>query len=152
MSDLHHFYERHIEPIEARMIRSVWRITRNVSDAEDAMQNALLALWKRRHRIDRHPVPHALVLKICAQAACDIARRRARDRRKIEPDEHGDFVAESMLSPSDHLANRELLDATLTAINRLSRGQAVAFTLRVFDFDVNLPDKFFEPQVPGRVY
>jgi DNA-directed RNA polymerase specialized sigma24 family protein len=37
------FYGRFIEPIEDRMIRSVWRITRNAQDAEDAMQAALMA-------------------------------------------------------------------------------------------------------------
>ena len=42
MQTLDDFYARFIEPIEDRMIRSVWRITRNVQDAEDAMQNAVL--------------------------------------------------------------------------------------------------------------
>lgn len=37
-----------IEPIEDRMIRSVWRITRSAQDAEDAMQNALVAIWKHQ--------------------------------------------------------------------------------------------------------
>jgi RNA polymerase sigma-70 factor, ECF subfamily len=133
MTDLPRFYERFIEPIEPRMMRSVWRITRNNQDAEDAMQNALLALWKRRHRINRHLAPQALVLKICVQAACDVARRRARDRRNIEPQEKGDHVAENALSPGEDLANRELTCAVLAAVNRLPRGQAVAFTLRVFE-------------------
>jgi len=133
MSELPHFYERFIEPIEARMMRSVWRITRNAQDAEDAMQNALLALWKRRHRINRHVAPQALVLKICAQAACDVARRRAREGRRIEPDEQADRVADNAVSPSDDLANRELSDLVLAAVNRLSRSQAIAFTLRVFE-------------------
>ena len=133
MSDLPHFYERIIEPINDRMIRSVWRITRNAQDAEDAMQNALLVIWKRRHRIARHAVPHALVLKICAQAACDVARRRARDRRNIEPDDAGDRVADQALSPPEDLASRELCGEIVRAINRLTRSQAVAFTLRVFE-------------------
>jgi hypothetical protein len=64
MSDLPHFYERFIEPIEARMMRSVWRITRNLPDAEDAIQNALLVICKRRHVFERHKAPHALVLNI----------------------------------------------------------------------------------------
>jgi RNA polymerase sigma factor (sigma-70 family) len=133
MSDLPHFYERVIEPINDRMIRSVWRFTRNAQDAEDAMQNALLVIWKRRHRIARHAVPHSLVLKICAQAACDIARRRARDRRKIEPDDSGQQVADRALSPSEELASSELCGEIFRAINRLARSQAVAFGLRVFE-------------------
>jgi DNA-directed RNA polymerase specialized sigma24 family protein len=79
------FYEQIIEPIEDRMIRSVWRITRNVQDAEDAMQDALVQIWKRRQRIGSHVSPQALVLKICSAAACDVARRRTRQRRRYEP-------------------------------------------------------------------
>jgi Sigma-70 region 2 len=54
------FYERFIEPIEDRMIRSVWRITRNAQDAEDAMQTALLVMWKRRDRVAGHAAPPAI--------------------------------------------------------------------------------------------
>lgn len=47
-------WQQIIEPIEDRMIRAVWRITRNAQDAEDAMQNALMTIWKRQHRISKH--------------------------------------------------------------------------------------------------
>ena len=83
------FYNRFIEPIEDRMIRSVWRITRKTQDAEDAMQTALLVVWKRRDRVVAHAVPPALILKICVDTAHSIARRRARDRRRTEPPDHG---------------------------------------------------------------
>ena len=49
------FYERAVEPIEDRMIRSVWRITRDVQDAEDAMQDALVRIWTHRVRIAATP-------------------------------------------------------------------------------------------------
>jgi RNA polymerase sigma-70 factor, ECF subfamily len=133
MSDLRHFYERFIEPIEARMKRSVWRITRNLPDAEDAMHNALLVIWERRHAFESHKAPQALVLKICADAACDIVRRRARDRRMTAPGELGDRVAVGALSPSENLASREFAEELVTAINKLSRSQAAAITLRIFD-------------------
>ena len=43
-------YERLIAPIENRMIRCVWRIVRDPDDAEDALQDALLTVWKRGGR------------------------------------------------------------------------------------------------------
>ena len=52
------------------MIRSIWRITRNASDAEDAMQEALMVIWRRLHRLRMHASPQALVLKICIDSAC----------------------------------------------------------------------------------
>jgi RNA polymerase sigma-70 factor (ECF subfamily) len=127
------FYGRFIEPIEDRMIRSVWRITRNAQDAEDAMQSALMEVWKRRHRIIRHAVPPALILEMCADAACSVARRRARDRRRTEPANPDDEPIDAARSPWMEMAHRELTDEILAAIRRLSHRQAVAITLRVFE-------------------
>ena len=76
------------------MIRYVWRITRNAQDAEDALQTALLAVWKNRTRVVKHAAPPALIMKMCADAACSIARRRAHRR------------AEKRNSPSPQRANR----------------------------------------------
>lgn len=84
MSEPARFLEQFIEPVESRMIRSIWRITRDATDAEDALQNALMVLWRRRSRIARHASPPALILRICIDAARDVARRRAR-RRQMGP-------------------------------------------------------------------
>ncbi|HUX87590.1 MAG TPA: RNA polymerase sigma factor [Chloroflexota bacterium] len=127
------FYNRFIEPIEDRMIRSVWRITRNAQDAEDAMQTALLVVWKRRDRVVAHAIPPALILKICVDTAHSIARRRARDRRRTEPPDHGNEPVDRAPSPWLGLARQEMSDEILAAIHRLSRRQAVAVTLRVFE-------------------
>jgi RNA polymerase sigma-70 factor (ECF subfamily) len=127
------FYKTFIEPIEDRMIRSVWRITRNAQDAEDAMQTTLLVVWKRRDRVVAHAAPPALILKICADTAHSIARRRARDCRRTEPPDHGSELVDRAQSPGLELARREMSDEILAAIHRLSRRQAVAVTLRVFE-------------------
>jgi RNA polymerase sigma factor (sigma-70 family) len=122
-----------IEQIEDRMIRAVWRITRNAQDAEDAMQNALMAVWTHHHRISRHANPQALILKICIDAASDVTRRRGRDRRQTKPHDRADELVDGARLPWEALAQRELSSAILTAINRLSRRQAVAIMLRVFE-------------------
>ncbi len=95
--------------------------------------NALLVIWKRRHVFECHKAPQALVLKICADAACDIARRRARDQRKTAPAQQADRVVPGALSPSEDLVSREVASELLRGINKLSRSQAVAITLRIFD-------------------
>ena len=66
MNDRQQEYERLIAPIEVRMMRTVWRISRDPNDAEDAFQEALLTVWKRWDRIVTHSNPHALILHICA--------------------------------------------------------------------------------------
>ena len=73
-------YENLIGPIEQQMMRSVWRITRDPDDADDALQEALERIWTRLSRIQRHANPRALILRICVNAAYDVLRRNARIR------------------------------------------------------------------------
>lgn len=133
MNNSDSLYQQIIEPIEDRMIRSVWWITRNAQDSEDAMQNALMAIWKHRHRISRHASPQALILRICVDAACDVARRRGRDRRRIERRDPADQLVDGARLPWEEIAQRELSIEIVAAISRLSRRQAVAITLRVLE-------------------
>jgi RNA polymerase sigma factor (sigma-70 family) len=126
-------YESIIEPIEDRMIRTVWRITRNAQDAEDAMQDALVILWRRWHRMSRHANPQALALRVCIDAAWSVVRGRERRRAKFGRDEPTDPPADHARLPWEELAHQELTSAILAAVARLSRGQANAFTLRVFE-------------------
>jgi RNA polymerase sigma factor (sigma-70 family) len=133
MNNSDSLYQQIIEPIEDRMIRSAWRFTQNAQDAEDAMQDALMAIWRNRHRISTHASPQALVLRICIDSACDVARRRERDRRKIESHEPAGEHVDGARLPWEELAQRELSGEILAAMNRLSRRQAVAIALRVFE-------------------
>ena len=133
MESAEFLYRRIVEPIEDRMIRAIWRITRNAHDAEDAMQNAIMVVWKNRRRISKHASPQALVLKICMDSACDVTRRRGRDRRQVEPQESADQLVDGAPLPWEELARRELAHQIVTAVDRLSRRPAVAITLRVFE-------------------
>jgi len=128
------FYRQFIEPIEDRMIRSVWRITRDVQDAEDAMQDALVQIWKLRNRLGSHASPQALILKICIDAACDITRRRTRQRRRQEPQRpDAQQPVDSARPPWEELEQQELAQQVLAAIHHLAHRQAVAITLRVLE-------------------
>jgi RNA polymerase sigma-70 factor (ECF subfamily) len=133
MNEASQAYERIIAPIEDRMIRSIWRITRNAQDAEDVMQNALVSIWKRRHGILRHANPQALVLKVCIDSAYDMLRRRLRERRTIEERDPTVHPLDGAPLPSDQLVQYELAGEIYAAINQLSYCQTVAFTLRVVE-------------------
>jgi RNA polymerase sigma factor (sigma-70 family) len=133
MDDPSRAYEEIIGPIEDRMMRSIWRITRDAHDAEDALQNALVTLWKQWNRVRRHASPQALVLKICIDAAIDVARSRVRDRRHRESNDPARHAAEGLPLPLEELANAELRGEILAAIRRLSRRQAEIIMLRAFE-------------------
>lgn len=130
MQDSAHSFDELIGPLEGRMIRIVWRITRNREDAEDALQNALLTIWKRWPRVVGHCAPAALVLKVCVDAAFDVRRRRTRDRRNL----NGALPAEAAgAAATDDVAGREACEKILAAIHSLSQQQAAAISLRVFE-------------------
>src|SRR5262249_31894503 len=122
-------YERIIQPIEQQMMRSVWRITHDADDADDAFQEAMTQIWQSLPRIRAHPNPPALVLRICVNVACDVIRRKTRrDDRERSPgvnevERLAPDVASSILSNE----RRQQVNA---AIARLPEQQAAAVTMR----------------------
>jgi RNA polymerase sigma factor (sigma-70 family) len=133
MSDDRSDYERLIVPIEQRMIRTVWRITRDPADAEDAFQDALLTVWKRWGRVRKHPNPHALVLRICINAAFDLLRRKARDLQVLETGADAEHIPDSSPSIFQEMSRAEQGTEVLRAVGRLSRNQAQALLMRAVE-------------------
>lgn len=114
------------------MLRTVGRVVRDPDAARDALQDALVRLWQRRHVVRSHPNPEALVLRVCLHAAIDQTRRRLRRKEtSAAPLElqaggpgHG---------PSDALERREQREAVLEAIAQLPPRQALAVLMRVVE-------------------
>jgi RNA polymerase sigma-70 factor, ECF subfamily len=117
-----------IAPIKGRMIETVWRILRHAQDAEDALQVALTTIWQQRPRIERHPAPQALMLKVCADAAIDQYRRRRKGPMKVVPLE--DNIPSARPLPLDAAIGHETLEIMIEAISRLSPNQATAIAMR----------------------
>ena len=117
-----------IAPVKDRMFATVWRILRHPQDAEDALQNALVTVWLRRSQVESHPVPHALILRICADAAIDQFRRRRMDN--VDVDMLKDRLQSADSSPLDVLIRDERLDSVMAAISRLSPKQSTAIVMK----------------------
>jgi RNA polymerase sigma-70 factor (ECF subfamily) len=124
MNDRQQEYERLVAPIEDRMMRTVWRITRDPGDAEDAFQEALLTVWKRWDRIRTHPNPHALVLHICINAAHDVLRRKVRRGKWLEAGAIPEGIPDSSASVVENISVAERDAQVLRAIGQLSKNQA----------------------------
>jgi RNA polymerase sigma-70 factor (ECF subfamily) len=123
-------YERLIQPIEQRMIRTVWRIVRDPDNADDAFQDALETIWKRLDRIRSHPNPHALILRICINCAYGVLRKMARHRRREELDAAPEALPATEPSAAERLAALEHQTEVLDTIGRLPRKQAEAVLMR----------------------
>lgn len=110
------------------MIRSIWRILQNHEDCEDALQNALLQIWKRWPRITEHPSPAALVLKICNDCACDLYRRKTAGKR-LEEESSSEPVSQQ-LRPDLEIEGRENCALISWEIQKLPEQQRNAILLR----------------------
>jgi RNA polymerase sigma factor (sigma-70 family) len=126
-------YDALVRPLESRMMRVAWRIVREREAAEDALQDALAAIWKKRDAVARHPNPQALILKMTVAAACDAARRRRRrlahEIAGLAEDRSPDAAAPVTKAAEDRALRTEILEA----IGRLPERQATAVLLRVVE-------------------
>jgi len=125
------FFEQLIKPVEHQMMRSIWRIVRDPEMAKDALQDSLAKIWKRLDRIRSHPNPHALILKICINAAIDSWRKRKRlhQHEKTEPLHR--FPIQPDTTAYETLERKKIEAEILEAIKRLPRRQAVAVLMRL---------------------
>ncbi len=126
-------YDALVKPVEAQMLRSIWRIVRERQSAEDALQDALTIIWKKREAVARHPNPRALILRIAVTQALESLRK---SRRRLRHEVHGDKDVEAREpfdpAPNDTLSP-ELRSAVLEAVHRLPKRQAAAVLLRVIE-------------------
>jgi RNA polymerase sigma factor (sigma-70 family) len=123
-------YDRIVGPFEDAMIRTVCRIVRDPSDADDAFQEACTRIWRRWRAVRRHPNPRALILRICIQCAYDVVRRRTRAKTERLADV-GDRIPDAAPFPEERAAIEERRRQLLDAIAQLPRNQALAVLLRL---------------------
>ncbi len=135
MQEDHREYERLIAPLEPRIVKTIWSVTRNAEDAEEALQEALTVLWRRWNRVRKHPNPEALVFRICINASYDVIRKNARRRRNAAAVVAGiswtRWFVRSPSTPLDVAEGSEQETAVSEAIARLSRNQAIAVVMRL---------------------
>jgi RNA polymerase sigma-70 factor (ECF subfamily) len=124
-------YARVVQPLEGRMIQSVWRILRDADDADDALQSALATLWRKWDGLRRHANPEALVLRVCIDAAYDQLRQRARRRRREQAGAGAE--ADGTAEPSRQIEQQETEREIMMAIAGLPGKQRVATYLRLVE-------------------
>ena len=127
-------FARLVLPHRARMQRAIWGVLRDAGLAEDALQDALVILWRKLRVLRHHPNPEAFVLRVSIDAARDQWRARRRRDARARPLEalrrtpaRGDDLA------IDPVEQAETRTAVLAAIDRLGSRQASAILLRAVE-------------------
>lgn len=126
-------FDAFIKPLESRMMRSVWRIVRQREAAEDALQDALAVIWKKRDAVARHPNPEAFILRISVDSACDAVRKMRRRLRHEIPGLSNPAADGTAVPVAREAEARSLRAEILEAIGRLPKRQATAVLLRIVE-------------------
>lgn len=128
---------RWLEPVyrehATAVLRTAYRITGSVDDAEDVLQTVFLRLARRDAppQFDHGPLPY--LRRAATNAALDIVQsRRARSSSSLSavPDH---VITDHAPRPDRVQASRELRDRLRDALGNLSRRHAEMFVLRYFE-------------------
>jgi RNA polymerase sigma-70 factor, ECF subfamily len=114
-------------------MRTIWRIVRQREAAEDALQDALAVIWKKRDIVARHPKPEALILRIAVTTAYDTVRKSRRRLRHEIPGLPDERVDDTSPPVEKEIEDSDLRAAILGAIGRLPKRQATALLLHVVE-------------------
>lgn len=125
------FFEQLIESFEQQMMRSIWRIVRDPEMAKDALQDSLATIWKRLDRIQNHPNPQALILKMCLNTTIDSLRKHKRLHQNEKTEPLHRLSTQSYTTAHEALETKKIEAEILEAISRLPRRQAVAVLMRI---------------------
>ena len=109
-----------------RWFAACLRITRNRELAEDAVQEALLGAWNKRHQFQGDSSLETWIHRIAVNAALQLIRKqRPGTFEPLDAD-----VADCRDSPETDLANHDLGDCLAAAFRHLTEIERVCFVLR----------------------
>jgi RNA polymerase sigma-70 factor (ECF subfamily) len=122
-------YAALVAPVSEKMKRAIARIVRDPDEADDALQEAAMQIWRNLGKIKRHPNPDGYILRVCISAAYDALRKRSRRKRREK------LVGDVDLHASLDVAGlepvqRERINRIMNVLGELPRKQAMTFYLR----------------------
>lgn len=126
-------FEVFLKPLEPALIKTIWRIVRHPDLCNDVLQETLAAIWQNFQKIQRHPNPRAMVIKISANKSYDSLRKKNR-RMSFKK-----FPLPESVSPAVHFEGIKQMEADeirreiIDSLGRLSKKQAVAVYMRVIE-------------------
>jgi RNA polymerase sigma-70 factor (ECF subfamily) len=120
-----------------RVLRTAYRVTGSIVDAEDVLQTVFLRLSRRQgqgqENVNLDPNPERYLHRAAINASLDLVRQRGRSQA-IPIDDFAPVLATNpKLSPEAQRANRELGEVIRRAITKLGTKSAEMFVLKYFE-------------------
>jgi len=114
----------------AAIFAYLWRMLRDVADAEDCLQDTFLRAYRAYGRLDGHGNPQAWLYRIATNVARTRLKQRAREAVRtsaLDPE----LVAAGP-SPAEQVSQNLALEAVAAAVDALPHHQRVALLLRQY--------------------
>ena len=116
-------------PLAERFYRAAYYMLESQQDAEDAVQELYLKIWKSHANLTDLKSPAAYGMSLLKNICIDRIRRR--EIRKAEPLEAG--VPQADAPPEKRLAARDILKKVMEEIDRLPQTQARVMKMMVIE-------------------
>ena len=116
-------------PLAERFYRTAYYMLESQQDAEDAVQELYLKIWKFHANLTDLKSPAAYGMSLLKNICIDRIRRR--EIRKAEPLEAG--VPQADAPPEKRLAARDILKKVMEEIDRLPQKQAQVMKMMVIE-------------------
>ena len=116
-------------PLAERFYRAAYYMLESQQDAEDAVQELYLKIWKSHANLTDLKSPAAYGMSLLKNICIDRIRRR--EIRKTEPLEAG--VPQADAPPEKRLAARDILKKVMEEIDRLPQTQARVMKMMVIE-------------------
>ena len=116
-------------PLAERFYRAAYYMLESQQDAEDAVQELYLKIWKYHANLTDLRSPAAYGMSLLKNICIDRIRRR--EIRKAEPLEAG--VPQADAPPEKRLAARDILKKVMEEIDRLPQKQARVMKMMVIE-------------------
>jgi RNA polymerase sigma-70 factor (ECF subfamily) len=108
-------------PYSSRLYRLAYRLLGNHEEAEDAVQEVYLKLWKMRDNLYQYSSIEALCVRVTRNLCLDQLRRRKIEREINTEDDNGENTEYS--DPSKEMIKKERTDIMNKLINQLPEPQ-----------------------------
>jgi RNA polymerase sigma-70 factor, ECF subfamily len=127
-----------LEQIRPRALAIAMKVLRNRDDAEDAVQDAMLKVWRNLHRFEGRASFTTWIHRIVMNASLDIFRKRSARAEGAVADERGDDCQPRLEQAHDQTPERKMGIVQMqllvrAAVARLAPVQRQALTLREFE-------------------
>jgi RNA polymerase sigma-70 factor (ECF subfamily) len=107
-----------LEQIRPRALAIAMKVLRNRDDAEDAVQDAMLKVWRNLHRFEGRASFTTWIHRIVMNASLDILRKRSARAEGTSADEHGDDCQPKLEPSHDQTPEREMSSAEMQLLVR----------------------------------